>query len=141
VKSAEFFKLDHTHSPDLTLLANILAEIVFGERARGRKRGDKPTWTNQRLLELGFKYHDLKSKQPPGASDTDLAELISQEAEFREYKNSDTIRKVLGKARQEYKLWQEFRDEEAFYDSQLESRPEEDPRDSDDDHDDDPYDG
>jgi hypothetical protein len=40
-KSAQFFELDHTHLHDLSVLAHILAEVVFGTRTRGKKRAIK----------------------------------------------------------------------------------------------------
>jgi hypothetical protein len=121
-KSAQFFELDHTHPPDLFVLAHILAEEVFGTRVRGRKKGNK-IWTDQRYLELAFKYYELKGQRPK-LNDTKLAELISQEKAFREYRNnSELIRQRLYKARQEYKVWSEYQNEEAWIDSMIENRP------------------
>src|ERR1700733_3020790 len=51
-KSAQFFGLDHTHPPDLFVLTHILAEIIFGTRRRGKRKGDYKIWTEERFLEL-----------------------------------------------------------------------------------------
>ena len=121
-KSALFFELDHTHPPDLSVLAHILAELVFGKRTRGRKKGDK-IWTDQRLLELAFKYYELK-RQHQNLYDTELAELVSQQKAFREYRNNpDVIRQRLYKARQEYETWLEYQRDEAWVDWMTDTRP------------------
>lgn len=107
--AAEFFKLDYKDPYDLSLLAHILAETIFGSSARGRKKGDK-IWTSQRLLALASKYFELKS-QNPKFNDTKIADLISQDGEFREYRNNpELIRQRLSKARHED--WLEYKREE-----------------------------
>jgi hypothetical protein len=100
-KAAKFFGLDHTRSRDLSVLAYILADIIFGSRARGRKKGDK-VWNDFRLRALGHVYEEVKRRNPK-LSDTKIAQLICQEEEFREYRNNpEPIRQRLPRARQEF---------------------------------------
>jgi hypothetical protein len=75
-RAAQFFELDYTDPDDFTVLVNVLAEIVFGPRPRGRKTGDK-IWDRQKFFSLGLKYNELKSLNPQ-YRDTKIAELGSK---------------------------------------------------------------
>jgi hypothetical protein len=98
-KSAQFFGLDHTHPPDLSVLTHVLAEIVIGTRRRGKRKGYYKIWTEERFLELASKYHELKA-QNPTCLDNELADLISHTGAFWEYRdNSEPIRQRLPKAK------------------------------------------
>jgi hypothetical protein len=113
-KSAEFFRLDHTHPPDLSVLTHILAEIVFGTRRRGKRKGDYKIWTEKRFLELASKYHELKARNPT-CLDNELAELISKTGAFWEYHdNSEPIRQRLPKAKAiPREAWLKYKREQA----------------------------
>jgi hypothetical protein len=132
-RAAEFFGLDHTHPPDLFVLALLLAEDPFGKHKRGRKPGNV-VWDSVKYLRLGFKYVELKYKHP-GDSDTELAAAIVKDPEFREYRgNPELIRQRLPKAKRKYeeqKRYEEWLDEQAL------NAPDTD--DGDDDRDDDRY--
>ena len=98
-KSAQFFELDPTHPNDLTVLAHLLANIVFGTRTPGRKKGDRPVWSDNRLVQLAFKYRKMKSRHPDW-SDTEIAKRISQAAGFGQYRgNYEPIRQRLSKVK------------------------------------------
>jgi hypothetical protein len=110
-RAAEFFGLhpyglDPTVESDVFLLALLLAEELFGKRRRGRKPGNK-AWDERRLLELAHLYEELK-REWPRASDTEIAEVISREPEFKEYRsNPDLIRKRLPEAKRRLMAWWE----------------------------------
>ena len=59
-RAAQYFGLDHTRTADLLLLAQVMAEELFGSRAKGRRKGKK-TWTEARIFELGLRRYELKS--------------------------------------------------------------------------------
>ena len=99
--AARFFGLDHTSMPDCAILAAILAEVIFGATSRGRKRGAATSWDGPSLIQLGRKYRELKTKNP-NYTDTKIAELISEDKEFSQYRNDpEPLRKKLGDARAE----------------------------------------
>jgi hypothetical protein len=103
-RAAQFFGLDHTHPPDLFVLAILLAEDQFGERKRGRKPGNV-VWDSNKYLQLGFKYVELKHEHP-GESDTKLAVAIVKDPEFREYRgNPELIRQRLPEAKRQHEEW------------------------------------
>jgi hypothetical protein len=94
-RAAQFFELDVMDPDDFTVLVNLLAEILFGDRPSGRKRGDK-IWDTQKFYSLGMQSKILKSKNP-GLTGTEIAELISQKGNgFSEYRNHpEELRKRL----------------------------------------------
>jgi hypothetical protein len=103
-KAAHFFGLDHTHPDDLSKLAHILAEEVFGARRRGRKTGGK-IWNSERYLELGFRYQIAK-RENPKLSDVKISEIMGNSPQFREYKNNpEQIRQKFPQARRKYEDW------------------------------------
>jgi hypothetical protein len=127
-RAAIFFELDHSHPQDRSVLIHILAEILFGTRKRGKKTGDK-VWTDNRFLMLAFKYRERKSSNP-NCNDTEIAELISKEPEFNEYRNNpELIRQRLSRARREYDVWWEYTMDEAEADSRRDSASDTDPAD------------
>jgi hypothetical protein len=106
-RAADFFGLDHTHPPDLFVLALLLAEELFGERKRGRKPGDVE-WDWKKYQQLAFKYVKLK-REHPRDSDTKLAAAIAKDTEFREYRgNPESIRQRLPKTKRQYEEWQRY---------------------------------
>jgi hypothetical protein len=103
-RAAEYFGLNHTHPPDLFVLAILLAENLFGERKRGRKPGNV-LWDSNKYLQLGFKYMDLK-RERPRESDAKLAVAIAEDSEFREYRrNPELIRQRLPEAKRQHEEW------------------------------------
>jgi len=103
-RAAEFFGLDHAIPADVSMLALVLADELFGERKRGRKAGNQ-AWDTDRFLELGFAYDELK-KDYPHLSDTKLAELLVDIHEFKEYRNNpELIRQRLSRAKRELQEW------------------------------------
>ena len=93
-KAAAEFNLDPADPSQLLLLARLLADLQFGERKRGRQRGDKTTWNEELSALLHFAYFDLKRLRPK-ARDSDIAKLIIKNEKFNGFKDSDTIRKNL----------------------------------------------
>jgi hypothetical protein len=105
-RAAEFFGLNPTLESDLCLLALLLAEELFDKRRRGRKSGNK-AWDARRFLELAHLYEEFK-REWPRASDEEVAEVISREPEFKEYRsNPDLIRKRLPEAKRRLMAWWE----------------------------------
>jgi hypothetical protein len=82
----------------------LLADLQFGERKRGRQRGDKTTWNEEMSNLLVSAYFDLKRLHPE-ANDSDIADLIIKNEKFSGFKNPDTIRKKLSGLRQQYETW------------------------------------
>jgi hypothetical protein len=78
---------------------------------------------------LAFKYRELKSSNP-NCNDTEIAELISKEREFNEYRNNpELIRQRLPNARREYDVWWEHTMEEAEFYWRGDTAPDTDPAD------------
>jgi hypothetical protein len=106
-RAAEFFGLDHTHPPDLFVLALLLAEELFGKRKRGRKPGNVE-WDWKKYEQLVFKYLKLK-REHPRDSDTKLAAAIVEDPEFRVYRgNPELIRQRLPEAKRRYEAWKRY---------------------------------
>ena len=86
------------------MLALLLAEEYFGKRRRGRKPGNK-AWDENRFLELGSLYNELK-RDCPRTSDSELAEIIVADPAFKEYRNNpELIRQRLPQAKREWEKW------------------------------------
>jgi hypothetical protein len=83
-KAAQFFDLDHTSEIGRSVLAAILADIIFGARSAGRRKG-ATTWSDDRLVSLGRKYCALKTKNPT-LRKAKIVELICEDKEFKEYR-------------------------------------------------------
>jgi hypothetical protein len=99
--AAQFFGVDASSEADCLILAAILAQVLFGERKVGRKRGHTTAWTGAKLILLARTYRELKAKNPD-CSDAQIAEKISAGREFSEYKNNPTaIQKKLREAKAE----------------------------------------
>jgi hypothetical protein len=99
--AAEFFGLNYLSEADCLVLAAVLAEVLFGKRGPGRKKGNAPTWNGARLILLGQKYRELK-KNYPKDSDYEIAEKICTDTDFKEYrKNPIAIQKKLRDAEAE----------------------------------------
>jgi hypothetical protein len=108
-RAAEFFRLNEgmglnlAIESDVFLLAVLLAEELFNRR-RGPKSGNQ-AWDAHRFLELGRLYNELK-REWPRASDTEIAEIISWDPEFKEYRNNpELIRQRLPQAKREWEKW------------------------------------
>jgi hypothetical protein len=100
----EFYRLDPTVESDVFLLALLLAEELFGKRRRGPRSGNQK-WDAHRFLELGFLYEELK-RESPCKSDSKLAEIIAEDAAFKEYRNHpELIRQRLPQAKREWEKW------------------------------------
>ena len=95
-KAAVFFGLDHLEAADCIILLRTLAAVNFPTRKRGRKKGANTSWNDYRLCLLGRRYRELKA-QNPTHSDTKIAELISKDEEFKEFRRGsyEPIRKRL----------------------------------------------
>jgi hypothetical protein len=102
----EFMGLNLASESDVFLLAVLLAEELFGKRRRGPKSGNQ-AWDARRFLELAHLYEEFK-REWPRASDTEIAEIISWDPEFKEYRsNPDLIRKRLPEAKRRLMAWWE----------------------------------
>jgi hypothetical protein len=108
-RAAEFFRLNEgmglnlAIESDIFLLAVLLAEELF-KRRPGRKPGNK-AWDENRFLELGFLYKELK-RDCPRTSDTELAKIIAADPAFKEYRdNPELIRQRLPQAKREWEKW------------------------------------
>jgi hypothetical protein len=84
-KAAQFFGLDHTSAIGRSVLAAILADIIFSTRSAGRRRG-ATTWDDDRLVLLGRKYSELKSENPTLRKGK-IVGLICEDKEFKEYRD------------------------------------------------------
>ena len=84
-KAAQFFDLDHKSALGRSLVAAILADLIFGTRPTGRREGTI-TWDDDKLVLLGRKFSELKIKHPKLSKDK-IAERISQDKKFAEYKD------------------------------------------------------
>ena len=62
-KAAKYFDLDHASALERSVLAAILADIVFATRSAGRRKG-ATTWDADRLVLLGRKYREFETKNP-----------------------------------------------------------------------------
>jgi hypothetical protein len=100
--AARFFGLNHTSTPDCAVLASLLAEVLFGSAPkRGAKRGRAAAWDGPTLIRLGRRYRELKVAHPK-YSDSKIAEIISGERDFKNYrKDPNAIRKKLRLAQAE----------------------------------------
>ncbi len=95
-KAAQFFDLDHKSALGRSLIAAILADLIFGTRPAGR-RGGTATWDDDKLVLLGRKFNELKTKHPKLSNDK-IAELISEDKQFAEYKGHPRAIRVKLKA-------------------------------------------
>jgi hypothetical protein len=97
-RAATSLGLDHTNPSHQLMLALILADVQFGNRRRGRRKGVETTWGERKKRKLFEAYEDFRSRYPK-YSDTKIAKLIISEIpEFSSYKGSRgtmTIRKKL----------------------------------------------
>jgi hypothetical protein len=84
-RAAKFFDLDHKSAIGRSVLAAILADVIFGTRSAGRRRG-ATAWNNERLVLLGRKYCEAKAKNPTFRKDQ-ILELICKDKEFGEYQD------------------------------------------------------
>jgi hypothetical protein len=93
--AANFFKLDLKQELDCDILIRVLAAVLFPTKRRGRTKGNNKYWTDFRLCLLGRKDREIRTKYPE-YNDTEIAELISKDADFSEFgKDPDPIRKRL----------------------------------------------
>jgi hypothetical protein len=85
-----------------------VAEEFFGHPKRGRRKGTK-VWDEYRLRELAKTRLELKNDCPE-LSDVEIAELISEEPEFREYRsNPELLRQRLPAAKKELnRYWNQY---------------------------------
>jgi hypothetical protein len=83
-RAAQFFDLDHTSEIGRSVLAAILADIIFGARSAGRRKG-ATTWSDDRLVSLGRKYCALTAKNP-ALRKAMIVEMICGDKEFKEYR-------------------------------------------------------
>jgi hypothetical protein len=102
-KAAAEFKLDPTDPSQLLLLARLLADLQFGERKRGRQKGDKSIWNEQLSDMLVFEYFNLMRLHPK-ARDSDITKLICKQNRFSHF-NEGTLRQKLTGLRETYKSW------------------------------------
>jgi hypothetical protein len=106
-RAEEFFG-----SKDKLGVATAMAEVLFPDPGRGRKRGAK-TWDSEKHLQLGFAYYEVKEERPH-LSDAKIAEIISKRPEFNGYsKNHELLRQRLGEAKRQWALC--MRDQMAEY--------------------------
>ena len=84
-KAARFFDLDHTSGIGRSVLAAILADIVFSTRSAGRRSG-ATTWNDDKLVLLGRKYCEIETKKP-SLSKEKIVELICKDKEFKNYQS------------------------------------------------------
>jgi hypothetical protein len=118
-RALEHFGLDVSRPGDWHILDHILAEIVFGELPRGRKKGSGEFWNRRAYVTLASLYYEIGYDvevdeelgplvSPKKFTNTKIAELISKRPEFSQYKSSPgEIRKRLPEALRVYGEWVE----------------------------------
>jgi hypothetical protein len=109
--AVQYFGLDAASAGDHELLVYILADVVFG-RQRGRPKGSRTAWDDDRLLQLFYAYKQCKGANP-ALSDSAIAKRIADTSEFSK-NNVEQIRQQLGPAKAARRaldeLIREFRD-------------------------------
>ena len=94
-RAADFFGLNLKQELDWDILIRVLAAVLFPTKKRGRTKGDNKYWTDYRLCLLGRKDSEIRTENPD-YSDTEIARVISEDAEFKQFrKDPDPIRKRL----------------------------------------------
>jgi hypothetical protein len=103
-RAAAYFELDHADPSHQLMLAPIFADIVFGKRRPGRRKGDKIMWDDRTLWVLALTYYDLKSLKPD-CTVTEIAKLLCDLKEFKAYKNNpEPIRQRLSQVRRTHEM-------------------------------------
>jgi hypothetical protein len=106
--AAKFFGLDLTRELDCDILIRVLAAVLFPTKRRGRAKGSNKYWTDYRLCLLGRKDRELRAANP-GYNDTEIAKVISEDAEFKAFrKDPDPIRKRLPAGRKSLQWLDQF---------------------------------
>jgi hypothetical protein len=96
-RAFEQFSLNPQQPNHRELLCIILADLLFGHRKVGRKKGRAP-WHGGRLLEYALAYEKIRSKNPK-ISDSEAAKEIKRNGASRGA-TAETIRQQLPAARQ-----------------------------------------
>ena len=101
--AAEFFGFKLSHQDDSELLLRILADIAFGARPKGRRKG-AGKWNSASLFILGF-HDDLVRRKNPEMSDNEISKLVKN-AHSKTYSDTTAgaIRTQLPVARNTY-VW------------------------------------
>src|SRR5262249_19876778 len=99
-EAAEYFGLDLAKSAEQALLLHILADIVFGERKKGRPRTNKGKWDVARLIQLAIDCNKIKEDSPGISDKKAVGEIKSRYRERYKYATSEMMRQRLGLARQ-----------------------------------------
>jgi hypothetical protein len=90
------FGLDPQKPYHTELLCIVLADLLYGERKAGRKKGSAD-WQLPRLLAWGLAYEEIRAKRPGRLTDKEAAEEIKKNGAFRD--TAETIRQNLPAAR------------------------------------------
>ena len=100
--ACKYFALDPNEPSHRGLLLLILADLAFGRRPRGRKKGSKGEywWHPARLHQLGLHYEQIATARP-GVKDAAAARAIRDT--FPDYTQfqTTTIRQRLPEARRQ----------------------------------------
>jgi hypothetical protein len=96
-----YFGLNPREPSHHVVVLAVLADVVFGRRPRGRRRGSQ-SWDQLRLFLLGCDYMKVMENEP-GMSDTKAAKKIKQLPRYK-YVTDTTIRQRLPDARRKFEL-------------------------------------
>jgi hypothetical protein len=102
-RAAQHFKLDPNDARQRDELLSKLADVVFGTAKRGRPRGSKTAWGDERLNHLGDLYYAERYENQK-LTDAAAARLISRDREFK-HDDPDQIRQRLPLAREVHSEW------------------------------------
>jgi hypothetical protein len=101
MSAAKFFGFDLAKKDDAHYLLCILAGVLFPEKGKGRKKGNKQ-WEIRRVLDLGHHFREVESDNP-GISDSEAARKI-HERYPQEYQSAAAVRPRLAGARRAQKI-------------------------------------
>jgi hypothetical protein len=98
-EAAKYFDLQLGKPAEQSLLLHILADVVFGERKRGRPRTKKGKWDVLTLIQLAIDCNKIK-EETPGISDKKaVGEIKRRYRERYKYATSEMMRQRLRPAR------------------------------------------
>jgi hypothetical protein len=98
-RAAEYFGLHLEKSAEQALLLHILADAVFGEHKKGRRRKNKGKWDAMTLIQLAVDCNKIK-EEAPGISDKKAMWVIKNRYRDRyKYATPETMLQHLGLAR------------------------------------------
>jgi len=98
-RAAKYFDLQLREPAEQSLLLHILADVVFGERKKGRPPTKKGKWDVVTLIQLAIDCNKIK-EETPGISDKKaVCEIKSRYLERYKFATLEMMRQRLGPAR------------------------------------------